>query len=45
MRQAGLDRGGEFSTENLVYKVLRNNGYIDALYSKLNTSVDNCLSL
>lgn len=45
MRQAGLDRGGEFSTENLVYKVLRNNGYIDALYSKINISVDNCLSL
>jgi predicted nucleotidyltransferase len=45
MRQAGLDRGGEFSTENLVYKVLRNNGYIDLLYDKINASVDNCLSL
>ena len=28
-RQAGLDREGEFSVENLVFKLLRRNGYID----------------
>jgi len=27
-RQAGLDKEGEFSTENLVFKLLRRNGYI-----------------
>jgi predicted nucleotidyltransferase len=30
-RQAGLDREGEFSIENLVFKLLRRNGYIDRL--------------
>lgn len=45
MRQAGLDASGEFSTENLVYKVLRNNGYIDRLYDMLNGSMDDCLSI
>lgn len=31
-RQAGLDKGGEFSPENLAYKVLRAQGYITKLY-------------
>lgn len=31
-RRAGLDKGGEFSPENLAYKVLRKQGYIDELY-------------
>jgi hypothetical protein len=31
-RQAGLDKGGEFGPENLAYKVLRKQGYIDKLY-------------
>ena len=31
-RQAGLDKGGEFSPENLAYKILRTQGYIDKLY-------------
>lgn len=31
-RQAGLDKGGEFSPENLAYKILRKQGYIDRLY-------------
>lgn len=29
MRGAGLNRGGEFSIENLVFKDLRNRGYLD----------------
>jgi hypothetical protein len=32
MRKSGLTRGGEFSTENLAFKILRNQGYIDRLY-------------
>jgi predicted nucleotidyltransferase len=31
MRQSGLETGGEFSTENLTFKVLRNNGYMGKL--------------
>ena len=31
MRQSGLDSGGEFSTENLAFKILRNSGYINKL--------------
>ena len=29
MRQTGLDREGEFSYENMVFKVLRRSGYIE----------------
>ena len=32
-RQAGLDKGGEFSPENLAYKAIRTQGGIDALYN------------
>ena len=31
MRQSGLDKDGEFSTENIVFKVLRNSDYIKKL--------------
>jgi len=31
MRQCGLDKGGEYSAENLTYKILRRNGYLDKL--------------
>lgn len=31
-RQRGLETSGEFSTENLVYKILRRGGYIDKIY-------------
>lgn len=31
MRQAGLDDEGEFSVENIVFKILRRNGYIEKL--------------
>lgn len=44
MRQAGLDRAGEFSYENIVFKVLRRTDYIEKLkdikvdsYDKLNS--------
>lgn len=31
-RQAGLEKAGEFSIENLAYKALRANGIVDSLY-------------
>lgn len=31
MRQQGLEKGGEFSTENMVYKQLRSKGFLDKL--------------
>ena len=30
-RQSGLDSGGEYSYENLTFKLLRRNGYIEKL--------------
>jgi hypothetical protein len=33
-RQTGLDKHGEFSTENLVFKALRNNGWLDEITAK-----------
>jgi len=32
-RQAGLSKGGEFSPENLAFKIIRTQGAIDALYA------------
>ena len=37
-RQCGLENGGEYSYENLVFKLLRRNGYIEKLL-KLKTNV------
>ena len=45
MRQAGLDAGGEFSTENLAFKIVRNKGYLDKLYKNKNSKFDQELSL
>jgi predicted nucleotidyltransferase len=30
-RSIGLDKNGEYSTENIVFKILRNNGFLDSL--------------
>jgi hypothetical protein len=30
-RQSGLEKGGEYSYENLTFKLLRRNGYIEKL--------------
>jgi len=35
-RKSGLEKEGEYSIENLVFKELRNKGYIDKLYSLSN---------
>ena len=45
MRQGGLEKGGEFSVDNLVFKVLRNTGLIEKLYNAENRFTDRELSL
>ena len=45
MRQAGLERAGEWSVENLVFKILRNLGLIDEITDKIRELEDQELSL
>lgn len=45
MRAAGLEAGGEYSTENLVFKTLRNNGYLDKLSTIKTASYDKEMTL
>jgi len=40
MRKSGLDRGGEYSYENIVFKVLRRNGYMEKLMNIKTNSYD-----
>ena len=44
-RQTGLDTGGEYSTENLVFKILRNTGYLEKMVSMKNDYLTQELSL
>ena len=44
-RSSGLEKDGEFSYENLVFKFLRRNEYIDKLYDFKNKLMDKKLSL
>ncbi len=45
MRKAGLERAGEWSVENLVFKILRNLGLIDQITEKIRELEDSELSL
>ena len=45
MRQAGLDKAGEFSVENMVFKVLRRNGMLDRLSDIKTIAYDKLVSL
>lgn len=45
MRKAGLERAGEWSVENLVFKILRNLGLIDQITEKIRELEDEELSL
>tara|TARA_Y100000389_G_scaffold42432_2_gene37142 strand:+ start:630 stop:1679 length:1050 start_codon:yes stop_codon:yes gene_type:complete len=45
MRQCGLDSVGEFSVENMAFKVLRRNGMLDRLYDIKNLAYDKSLTL
>ena len=40
MRETGLSTGGEFSPENLVFKLLRASGYISKLRATINNLID-----
>jgi hypothetical protein len=45
MRNSGIQKGGEFAFENLVFKELRNKGYIDKLSNYIKKIEDKNLSL
>lgn len=45
MRKSGLAKGGEFAFENLLFKALRNRGYLDKLRSYIAYAEDLSLSL
>ena len=45
MRAAAIQKGGEFSTENLVFKELRNRGYLDKMSKYSKQIQDRALSL
>ena len=45
MRQTGLDQHGEFGPENLAFKILRKQGYIQKLYDSQAAARDRELSL
>jgi hypothetical protein len=45
MRKAGLERAGEWSTENLTFKILRNLGLIDQVADQIRELEDTELSL
>jgi predicted nucleotidyltransferase len=44
-RSSGLKKGGEYSYENLVFKYLRRNGYLDKLFNFEKKIIDKELSL
>jgi hypothetical protein len=45
MRKTGLDREGEYSYENIVFKVLRRNGYMEKFIDITNKSYDKLNSI
>ena len=45
MRAASIAKGGEFSFENLVFKELRNRGYLDKMNRYEQSLKDKALSL
>jgi predicted nucleotidyltransferase len=44
MREAGLSKSGEYSTENLVFKLLRSTGYVNQLKDAITNITDKNLS-
>jgi peptidoglycan hydrolase-like protein with peptidoglycan-binding domain len=44
-RECGLEKGGEYSDENLVFKILRRNGYLEKIKDMKDSLVDNKLTL
>jgi predicted nucleotidyltransferase len=45
MRKSGLESGGELSTENIVFKVLRRTQFMDYLFELINKSYDKKMSI
>lgn len=45
MRSAGISKNGEFANENLIFKELRNLGYLDKMNNYIKTKQDRKLSL
>jgi len=45
LRKCGLEKGGIFSTENLAFKMLRNQGYLEKLNNFKNSAYDSLHSL
>lgn len=45
LRKVGLEKGGEYSPENLAFKVLRNKGYLQKMTDITTNSLDKSLSL
>jgi hypothetical protein len=45
MRKAGLEKGGEFSTENIVFKTLRSSGALEKLNNCKTSIFDRELSI
>lgn len=44
-RKSGLEKGGEFSTENIAFKTLRRNGYLEKLSNIKDNAYDQSMSL
>ena len=44
-RECGLEKGGEYSDENLVFKILRRNGYLEKIKEMKDKLIDKKLSL
>ena len=44
-RQSGLDKGGELSEENIVFKILRAYGYLDKIKDSISTIYDKKMSV
>lgn len=45
IREIGLDKSGELSAENIVFKLLRSNGYIQKLKDKITNLYDKSVSI
>ena len=45
MRKSGLAENGEFSVENLAFKIIRNEGYLSKLYTARREAVDRSLTI
>lgn len=45
MRKAGLEQGGEFSTENLIFKVLRRTDFMEILDNYMNKAYDKNMTI